>query len=100
MGVFDGQVITTNLFNSIRGTLLSFLQNLLSQGLLGTTTGALPYSVICDITNNPLSRTSLGYVQADVAVQYMGINEKFIINLQGGQTVVTTSQTTPSGQVV
>jgi uncharacterized protein len=34
-----------------------------------------------------VTRTALGYVQADVQVQYQGINEKFIVNLQGGQGV-------------
>jgi hypothetical protein len=29
----------------------------------------------------------------------MAINEKFIINLEGGQTVTVTRQTLPSGQV-
>jgi hypothetical protein len=34
-------------------------------------------------------------VQADVAVQYLGINEKFLINLQGGVSVqIQRTQTT------
>ena len=88
-----GAVVVSN-----RATLLSFLQNLLGQGILGSLDGSLPFSVICDTSNNPLSRTSIGYVQADVAVQYQGINEKFIVNVQGVQTVTVTKQTLPSGQ--
>ena len=38
-------------------------------------------------TNNPLSRTALGYLQADCKVQYQAITEFFIVNLQGGQSV-------------
>jgi uncharacterized protein len=98
MGQYVGLVITAGLFQNIRGTLLSFLQNMLNQGLLGSTNGALPYSVICDTSNNPLSRTGLGYVQADVQIQYQSINELFIINLEGGQTVQIAVQTLPSGQ--
>ena len=98
MGLFVGMVINTGLFQQVRATLLSFLGNLLQQGMLGSTTGALPYSVQCDINDNPFSRTSLGYLQADVQVQYQAINEKFIINLEGGQTVQVTTQTLPSGQ--
>lgn len=98
MGQYVGQVITSALFQSIRGTLLSFLQNMLSQGLLGSTDGSLPYSVICDSSNNPLSMTGLGYVQANVQIQYQSINEIFIINLEGGQTVQITMQTLPAGQ--
>jgi hypothetical protein len=95
MGQFVGQVITSGLFQQIRSTQLSYLQNLLSQGILGKTTGALPFSVICDATNNPLSRTSLGYVQSDTQVQYLGINEYFIVNVEGGQTVQVQSQILP-----
>jgi len=98
MGKYVGQVISDSLFMSIRGTLLSFLQNMLNQGLLGVTGGALPYSVICDASNNPSSRTGLGYVRADVQVQYQAINDIFIVNLEGGQTVQISKQTLPSGQ--
>ena len=98
MGKYVGQVITASLFQNIRGTLLSFLQNMLSQGLLGSTDGTLPYSVICDSSNNPLSMTGLGYVQANVQIQYQSINEKFIISLEGGQTVQIAMQTLPAGQ--
>jgi phage tail sheath protein FI len=98
MGQFVGMVINANLFQQIRSTQLSFLQNMLSQGLLGSTDGSLPFSVICDTSNNPLSRTSLGYVQSDAQVQYQAINEKFIVNIEGGQTVQVSVQTLPSGQ--
>lgn len=98
MGQYVGQVISESLFRNIRGTLLSFLQNMLNLGLLGELAGKLPYSVICDRSNNPLSRTGLGYVQADIQIQYQSINEKFIINLEGGQTVQISRQTLPNGQ--
>lgn len=100
MGQYVGQVINTGLFARIRATLLSFLQNMLGQGLLGSTDGSLPFSVICDASNNPTSRTGLGYVQADCQVQYQAINEKFIVNVEGGQTVSIQRQTLPSGQPV
>jgi phage tail sheath protein FI len=97
MGPFVGQVINTQLFQQIRSTQLSFLQTLLNQGILGITgSGQVPFSVICDITNNPISQTSLGYVQSDAQVQYQGINEKFIVNVEGGQTVVVQQQILPT----
>jgi hypothetical protein len=71
---------------------------MLGQGLLGSTNGNLPFSVVCDTSNNPASRTSLGYLQADVQVQYQAINEMFIVNVEGGQTVSIQSQTLPTGQ--
>jgi phage tail sheath protein FI len=98
MGQYVGQVITADLFRRIRATQLSYLQNMLGQGLLGSTDSSLPFSVICDTSNNPPSRTDLGYVQSDAQVQYQAINEKFIINLEGGQTVQVSHQTLPSGQ--
>lgn len=98
MGRYVGRVINTTLLQQIRSTLLSFLQNMLNQGLLGSVSGALPFSVICDLSNNPPTRTGLGYVQADVQVQYQAINEIFLVNLEGGQTVTVAAQTLPSGR--
>ncbi len=99
MGQYVGQVINSTLFGRIRATQLSFLQNLLSQSILGSTDGSLPFSVVCDTTNNPNSRTGLGYVQSDAQIQYQAINEKFIVNMEGGQTVQVSRQTLPNGQV-
>jgi phage tail sheath protein FI len=95
MGQYVGQLVNATLFQTIRATLLAFLNGLLSQGLLGSTDGSLPFAVVCDTTNNPSSRTGLGYVQADVQVRYQAINEKFIVNVQGGQTVQVSQQLVP-----
>jgi phage tail sheath protein FI len=95
MGQYVGQVINSGLFQRIRATQLSFLQALLSQGILGSTDGSLPFAVICDLSNNPAARTSLGYVQSDTQVSYQGINEKFIVNVEGGQTVQVQRQVMP-----
>ena len=99
MGQFVGQVINANLFRQVRSTQLAYLQNLLSQGILGSTDGSTPFSVICDTSNNPNSRTNLGYVQSDAQIQYQAINEKFIVNMEGGQTVQVSRQTLPAGQL-
>jgi phage tail sheath protein FI len=96
MGQYVGQVINATLYRRIRATQLSFLQNMLGQGLLGSPDGALPFSVICDTSNNPQSRTGLGYVQSDTQVQYQAIVEKFIVNMEGGQTVQVQRQTLPT----
>ena len=96
MGLYVGSVINSTLLSNIRATLLGFLSNLLGQGILGSVDGSIPYAVVCGASNNPLSRTALGYVQADVQIQYQGINEKFIVNLQGGQSVSITSSQAPT----
>ena len=98
MGRYVGQLINAGIFRRARATLMDFMQNLLQQGILGSTDGSLPFSVVCDISNNPGSRTSLGYMQADCAIRYQAINERFIVNLEGGQTTVVNRQTLPSGQ--
>jgi uncharacterized protein len=98
MGLYVGALINATLFQNIRATLLAFLQAMLTQGQLGSTDGTLPFTVICDTTNNPDTRTALGYVQADVQVRYQGINEKFIVNVEGGQTVQISRQTLPGSQ--
>jgi len=100
MGQYVGQVINAGLFRRIRSTQLGFLQAMLGQGILGTVDGSLPFSVVCDASNNPPARAGLGYVQSDAQVQYQAINERFIVNLEGGQTVQVTRQTLPAGQVV
>lgn len=97
MGLYVGNVINSTLLANVRATLLGFLSNLIGQGILGSLDGSLPYAVVCSASNNPLSRTALGYVQADVQVQYQGINEKFIVNLQGGQGVSVTSASNTGG---
>jgi phage tail sheath protein FI len=97
MGQFVGQVINGGLFQRIRATQLSFLQNLFAQGVLGSLDGTAPYSVICDTSNNPQSMTDLGFVQSNAQVQYQSINEKFIVNVEGGQTVVVQRQVLPGG---
>jgi hypothetical protein len=99
MGVYVGQLINVGLFRLVRSTMLTFLQAMLGQGLLGSTDGSLPFGVVCDISNNPDTRTTIGYLQADVQVKYQAINEKFLVNLEGGQTVTVNRQTLPSGQV-
>ena len=94
MGLYVGNLINQTLLANIKATLLSYLSTLLQQQILGSMNGSLPYAVVCDTSNNPPARTALGYVQADIQVQYQGVNEKFIVNLQGGQsvTVSTSSQ--------
>ena len=88
MGLYIGEVISPDLLFRARSTLLSFLDNMLGQGLLVRgLDGSLPYGVKLDASNNPQSRTSLGCLQANVQVRYGAILKYFIVNLEGGQTV-------------
>ena len=92
MGIFVGMKITQTMDQEAVATISSFLSTLQQQGLLGDPNQPPPYKVIGGLganTPNPFNRTSLGYYQINVAVTYSPINRFFIINLQGGQTVVT-----------
>jgi hypothetical protein len=97
MGIYLGRVINIELTRQVKATLNSFFLAMLGQGLLGQSVddGGLPFGVSCDLgpgTNNPPFRTKLNYLQADVQVQYLSVNEFFIVNLEGGQTVTVTRQ--------
>jgi phage tail sheath protein FI len=102
MGLYLGRPITQDLCLQVKATINSFLLALLGQGMLGASVDdrGLPFGVACDLgpgTNNPPFRTKLGYFVCDVQVQFLSINEYFILNLEGGQTVSVTrqSQNTP-----
>lgn len=96
MGKFIGRNLTYELLPEVRASHLSFLGNLLQQGILSRQLdGSLPYSVKCDKDNNIADRIGLGYLQVDVQVRYTPIVFFLIVNLEGGQTVkitITTSQ--------
>jgi hypothetical protein len=91
MGGYVGQLVNSSLYDNIKATLMAFLSGMLTQGMLNSANGLLPFAVVCNNSNNPASRTALGYVQADVQVQYQAINEKFVVNVQGGQAVTVST---------
>lgn len=88
MGIYIGQKITPTVMASAKATIDSFLFSMEQQGDLQA------HQTVLDASNNPISRTALGYMQADVKAQYFAINEVFLINLEGGQSVVITRQST------
>jgi hypothetical protein len=45
----------------------------------------IPYQTILDSSNNPPARVALGYMQADVKVQYLSVIEVLLVNVEGGQ---------------
>ena len=52
------------------------------------------WQTILDGSNNPQSRTALGYEQADVKVVYLSIVETLLCNIEGGQSVQITRKNT------
>ena len=87
MGLFVGQLQSATVRRAAASTISAFLEGLSGQNMIGSADGTQPYSVQIDNTNNPQNRVALGYMQADVKVRYLSVIEKFIVNLEGGQSV-------------
>ena len=92
MGIYIGQLQTPDVQKAARATLNGFLQNLYQQNMIGNSNGTTPYFVLLDSTNNPQTRVSAGYMQADIQVTYLSVISYFLVNLMGGQTVTVTLQ--------
>lgn len=92
MGRFIGMLQSVQRDDPVRrqvaSTLSAFLQAMRDQGQIDE------FSVICDLSNNTPNRIALGYLQADVKVRYLSVIEKFLINLEGGQSVTVARQQT------
>lgn len=95
MGFHTGNIITEDEWNATAHTLNSFLQTMADAEppLIGDTSGALPYSVQIDENNNPPAIETKGMMVAYVKVKYLSIVEVFLINLEGGQSVVVRQST-------
>ena len=87
MGLFIGKLQSATTQRQAAATISNFLDGLAAQNMIGNSVGSTPYSVQIDINNNPQARVALGYMQADVKVQYLSVIEKFLVNLEGGQSV-------------
>ena len=85
MGKFVGKLQSSQSNDPIRqqcgATLAAFLENMKQQKQIDD------YTVQCDLGNNPVNRQALGFLQADAKVRYLSVVEKFLINLEGGQSV-------------
>lgn len=87
MGQFIGKLQSPKLRREAAAVLSAFLQNMADAGMIGNAQGTTPYFVQIDDANNPPDRVALGYMQADVKVQFLGVVEYFIVNVEGGQSV-------------
>lgn len=94
MGQYIGQLQSKTVRRNAAATISSFCDGMWQQNMIGNAQGTMPYSVQIDDANNPQSRVALGYMQADVKVQYLSVIEKFLINVEGGQSVVISRQST------
>ncbi|MDZ5448951.1 hypothetical protein [Labrys sp. ZIDIC5] len=88
MGIYVGKLQSATTRRQAKTTIDSFFGNLQQQGLIGTPNGRDDaWASVLDDSNNPASRVALGYMQADVQVQYLSVIEYFLVNLEAGQSV-------------
>lgn len=94
MGLFIGQLQSATVRRNAAATISAFLDSMERQNMIGAVNGGPSYSVQIDASNNPSNRVALGYMQADVKVVYLSVIEKFLINVEGGQSVQINRQST------
>ncbi len=87
IGTVIGKPQTLELQREAKATMDDFLQLTWDEGVIGNSLGTIPFNIKLDATNNPPAQVARGDMQADVQVEYLSITEKFIVNLQGGQSV-------------
>jgi hypothetical protein len=75
-----------------------FFFNLWQQGIIGNADGTQPYSIVLNDTNNSPSQVALGYMQANVQVQYQSVIEYMLAEIEGGQSVQITRQAVAPAQ--
>jgi len=85
MGKFVGRLQSSRSDDPTRlqakATVDGFLANMRQQGQVAD------FSTICDLSNNLAPRIATGYMQMDAKVQYLSVVEKFLVNMEGGQSV-------------
>jgi uncharacterized protein len=89
MGIYIGRTMTVEEFAEAKATLDNFFFNMFDEEMIAA------WSVVLDASNNPQSQTALGIQQANCKVKYLAINEIFLINVEGGQSVQITRQVVP-----
>ncbi len=87
LGSYVGKLNTADTWRQALTTVNAFLQSMQDQKQIVT------FTAVMDATNNPQNRVALGYGQMDVRVQYPGILEKFLLNVEGGASVQIVRQT-------
>jgi hypothetical protein len=73
---------TPSVQQEAKATLEHFLQNMQDAGQIEA------YSVVLGSSNNPQASVALGYMKALVRVTYFGVIRYFVVDFEGGATVV------------
>ncbi len=79
----------------VKATIEAFLQNMKDINGPGNVGMIDDFQVVLDLTNNTPNLIRAGYMIGYVKVLYLAVVEYFVLNLEGGQTVVITRQNQP-----
>lgn len=82
IGGYIGMLQTPSVQADAKATLEHFLQNMTDAGQIED------YSVVLGSSNNPQASVALGYMKAQVRVTYFGVVRYFVVDFEGGPTVV------------
>lgn len=97
-GTVIGKNQTSDLRLSAQNAMQAFLTTLWRAKMIGDSNNSanVPFTVEIDAANNPAAAVANGYMTANVAVKFWAVVFYFVINLQGGQTVVIQSTSKPN----
>ena len=95
-GKFVGQLQTQQQQLNVKAAIGAFFQSMQDAGQIGSSTGATAYKVTLPGAQSSPARIALGYEDCDVFVTYLSVVEKFLVNFQGGQSVVLPASANPN----
>ena len=95
-GKFVGQLQTQQQQLNAKAAIGAFFQSMQDAGQIGASTGGTAYKVNLPGAQSSPARIALGYQDCDVFVTYLSVVEKFLVNFQGGQSVVLPASANPN----
>lgn len=98
MGIYVGRLQTPDVQRNAKATLDAYFDNLWKNNLIGTSNqNTVPWNVVLDNSNNPQTQVALGLMVCSIQAIFLSIIEKFLVNIEGGQSVqisrLSTTQT-------
>ena len=95
-GKFVGQLQTQQQQLNAKAAIGAFFQSMQDAGQIGNSVGTTAYKVNLPGAQSSPARIALGYEDCDVFVTYLSVVEKFLVNFQGGQSVVLPASANPN----
>jgi hypothetical protein len=92
MGVYIGQLQNEDQRRSAKTKLDSFLNDLATQNVIGSTNGGQAFTVVINDTNNPISQVALGIEAVSVTVAFFQVIVAILVNLETGVATITSIQ--------